>query len=69
MNILAEVVKELFGMFVADARLALSVLALVIVVALLVGFHVIAPLAGGLVLLAGSLAIVIEAVVREARRR
>lgn len=68
MSILVEVVKELFGMFVADARLALSVLALVIVVAVLVDYLAIAPLAGGLILLVGSLAILIEAAVRQARR-
>jgi hypothetical protein len=68
MSILLEVVKELFGMFIADLRLAVSVLVLVAIVAACVDYLAIAPLAGGLILLVGSLAIVIEATIRQARR-
>lgn len=69
MNILLEVAKELFGMFVADFRLAVSVLLLVAVVAVVVDYLVITPLAGAGLLLAGSLLIVVEATVRKARNR
>jgi|EndMetStandDraft_6_1072998.scaffolds.fasta_scaffold1499893_1 hypothetical protein len=69
MNILAEVAKELFGMFVADAALTIATLLLVAIVAgMILGFLVPPLLAGG-VLLVGSVAIVIHATLREARRR
>ncbi|WP_315926422.1 hypothetical protein [Mesorhizobium sp. SP-1A] len=69
MSVLAEVVRELLGMFVADARLTLATLALVAVVAaLLLAVHV-APMLAGAILLVGCFAVLIEATVREARRR
>ena len=67
MSILFDVVKELFGMFVADLRLAVGVLVLVALVAFLVNYAGIPPLAGGTLLLLGSLLIVIEATIRNAR--
>lgn len=67
MSIIIEVVKELFSMFVADARLAVGVLFLVALVAFLVDYLSFPPLAGGGLLLVGSLLIVIEATVRQAR--
>ena len=67
MNILLDVAKELFGMFVADLRLATGVLCLVALVALAVDYLDVAPLAGGGLLLVGSLLIVIEATLRKAR--
>jgi len=67
MSILLDVTKELFGMFVADLRLAVGVLCLVALVALVVDYIGIAPLAGGAILLIGSLVIVIEATIRSAR--
>ena len=69
MSILAEVVRELVGMFLADARLTLATLALVGIVAILLLAAHVAPLSAGAVLLVGCLAILIEATVREARRR
>ncbi|MGF7163275.1 hypothetical protein FHS85_004938 [Rhodoligotrophos appendicifer] len=67
MSILLDVAKELLSMFVADLRLAVGVLSLVILVALALEYGGIAPLAGGGLLLVGSLLIVIEATVRQAR--
>ena len=69
MNILLEVAKELLGMFLADARLTLATLGLVVAVALLLDLAGAAPLAGGAALLLGCVAILVEAVAREARRR
>ena len=69
MTLLKEVLAELFSMFVADARLTTAVLLLVLVVAALLHLTSIAPLFGGLALLAGCVLIVAEAVLREARRR
>lgn len=69
MNILAEVFRELVGMFLAEARLSLATLALVGLVAVLsLAVHV-APLLAGAILLVGCFAILIEATVREVRRR
>jgi hypothetical protein len=69
MSLLIEVAKELLGMFLTDARLTIATLILVAAVGLLLlGLHV-APMLGGGLLLVGSLVIVIEAAVREARRR
>ncbi|MFC3205446.1 hypothetical protein [Aquamicrobium soli] len=69
MNILAEVFRELVGMFLAEARLSLATLALVGLVAVLsLAVHV-APLLAGAILLVGCFAILVEATVREARRR
>jgi hypothetical protein len=69
MNLIADVARELLGMFLADARLTLATLALVALVAALVVALGAAPLLGGGVLLLGCLAILVEAAVREARRR
>lgn len=69
MEILKEVLAELFSMFVTDARLTLSTLALVLVVAgLTVGLGL-QPLIGGLVLLVGCIGIVVEATIRETQKR
>ena len=69
MNILADVAAELFGMFVADARLSAAILALVAGVAGLIGMLGVEPLVGGGVLLVGCHLILVEAAVREARKR
>jgi len=69
MNILGDVFKELFKMFVSDLRLTLASLAGVVIVAALLGQGVIGPLAAGLLLAAISLAVLAEAVLREARLR
>jgi hypothetical protein len=68
MTILIDVLKELFAMFVADARLTLAIIMLVAVVAGLIGAGV-APVLGGVVLLAGSLVTLVLSVSREAKNR
>ncbi len=67
--LLREVGSELIGMFLADARLTLAVLALVALVAALILALGINPLIGGGALLAGCHLILVEAALREARRR
>ena len=69
MRVLAEVARELFGMFMADARLTLATLLLVGIVALLSLAAHVAPLFAGAILLVGCFVILIEATIREARRR
>ena len=68
MSILRDVLAELFGMFVADARLTIAILCVVAVTAGLVDLAGTAPLIGGVVLLAGCLAVLIAAVLGAARR-
>lgn len=67
MNLLKDVVAELIGMFVGDARLSAAVLA-VVAVAAVVRFAGTDPLPGGVVLLGGCLMVVVEGVRRSARR-
>lgn len=67
MSILLDVVKELFGMFVADLRLAIGILVLVAAVAFLLREVHVAPLVGAALLVIGSVVILIEAVARKAR--
>ena len=68
-NIFGDVAKELVGMFLADARLTISILVLVAAVAGLVDLLGVNPgIAGGL-LLVGTLLILVESVVREAKHR
>lgn len=69
MNIIVDVAKELLGMFLADSRLTTATLVLVAIVASLVFALQIEPLLGGGVLLVGCLAILVEAALRESRRR
>ena len=68
MSILAQVLKDLWGMFWADAWLSASILALVGLVAVLIGQGMLAPLNGGWLLLAGAVAILVGAVLRAAGR-
>ncbi len=68
MSISVEVAKELLGMFLADARLTTALVLVAMVAGLVVALRV-EPLQGGCVLLLGCLAILVEAAVREARRR
>lgn len=69
MSIIVEVARELLGMFLADARLTTATLVLVAIVAGLVVALRVESLLGGSVLLLGCLVILVEAAVREARRR
>ena len=47
MTIIAEVIKELVGMFIADARLTAAILVLVVIVAILVVVWPVEPFLGG----------------------
>jgi Flp pilus assembly protein TadB len=69
MSIIFDVAKELLGMFLADARLTGATLILVAAVAALIVWLGADPMVGGFLLLIGSLLIVVEAAVREAKRR
>jgi hypothetical protein len=67
MTMLKELAAELLGMFVAEKRLAVAVLAIVAIAGSLVDFAGINPLVGGAVLLFGCLILLIESVCRAAR--
>ena len=69
MTMLKELAGELLGMFVAEKRLAIAVLAIVGVVGSLVDFAGFNPLVGGAMLLFGCLILLIESVCRAARAR
>lgn len=69
MTILKDVLAELFGMFVADARLTAAICGLVLIVAgLIFEAHVPSQIGGG-VLLLGCVAILMLSVRAEAKRR
>lgn len=68
-RIVADVTKELLGMFLADARLTLSILVLVGIAAGLVDWLSVSPVVGGGLLVVGSLLILVEAVVRKSKQR
>lgn len=69
MTILSDVLAELFGMFVGDARLTAAVLLVVAIAAALIDLGDVQPLIGGGVLLVGCLVVLIGAVMRAARRQ
>jgi len=69
MSILKDVLSELFKMFVSDARLTVAILLVVGITAALIGATSLPALAGGAVLLGGSIAVLVLSVLREARRR
>jgi len=69
MNLLKDVLAELIGMFLADARLSGAVLILVGAVALLIGRLGVEPLVGGAILMLGCLAILAAVTTVTARRR
>jgi hypothetical protein len=69
MTILRDILAELVGMFLGDARLATAVLALVAVVAILVDLAGLDALVGGAGLLIGCLAILTIVTGAEARQR
>jgi hypothetical protein len=69
MSILKDVLAELFGMFVADARLTAAILCVVAVAAGLIGVLGVEPLVGGALLLVGCLAVTILSVIRAARAK
>jgi hypothetical protein len=67
MTVLKEVVAELIGMFVAEKRLTIAVLTVVITAGCLVDLTDLDPLVGGNVVLFGCLILLIESVCRSAR--
>ncbi len=69
MTILTDVLSELFGMFVGDARLSAAILVVVAAAAGTIRLTGASPLAGGALLLLGCLAVMIGAVLRAARLR
>ena len=69
MTLLRDVARMLLGMFLTDARLSIAILALVTLVAGLILKLGVDSLVGGGILLAGCLAILVEAAARETRRR
>lgn len=69
MTIFKDVLAELLGMFLSDARLSAAILAVVGLAAALIRLAGLPPLAGGAVLLAGCLVVLTQSVRREARRR
>ena len=69
MNLVRLVLKELVGMFVDDGSLALLALILIVVITVAVKLLALPPLIGGLLLLVGCLAILLESTRRTARRR
>ena len=68
MNILKDVLAELFSMFVGDARLTAGILAVVAIAAALIDMAGLPALAGGGFLLCGCLAVLIASIRQEARR-
>jgi hypothetical protein len=69
MTAIRAALAELVGMFIDDGQLALTLIALIAVVTLAVKIAGIGGLAGGLVLLAGCILLLLESVYRDARRK
>jgi len=69
MNIIQEVVSELFSMFMADARMTLTTLGLVALAAAFIRFTSVDPIWAGGVLLLGCILNVVNAAMREKRAR
>ena len=67
MSILRECWRELFGMFVADARLTIAILVVIAVAAAAVAAGWVGL--GATLLVAGSVAVLVASVMRAARRR
>jgi len=67
MSVIRLVAREFLGMFVDDGNLALLVLVLVAAVAAAVKLLALPPLLGGVLLLVGCLAILLQSVRRAAR--
>jgi hypothetical protein len=69
MTMLKELTVELIGMFFAEKSLTVAVLALVAVTGSLVDFAGLDELAGGAILLFGSLILLVASICRAARPR
>ena len=68
MTMLKDVLAELIGMFLGDARLTAAILVVVALSAALIDIAGLEPLIGGGVLLVGCLMVVVESVRRSGRR-
>lgn len=68
MKVLRLILRELVGMFIDDGSLATLALVLIVAVTAAVKLLALPPLAGGILLLAGCLAILLYSVRRAARR-
>lgn len=68
MNTIIDILRGLFGLFVEDELLAVSVLGVVGITAFLITIVGTEPLAAGAVLLCGNVLVLIAGVVRTARR-
>lgn len=68
MNILTDILKELGGMFISDARLSGAVLLVIGATAALIDLVGLDPLLAGTLLLIACLFLVIESVRRSARK-
>jgi hypothetical protein len=69
MKIIQEVAAELFSMFMADARMTMNTIGLVIAVAGLLRYSSISPAWAGAFLLLGCIVNVVDAAAREKRAR
>ena len=67
MSLTRDIAKELVGMFVADPRLSVSILVLVLIVWALAAR--LSPLLAGGMLVLGCLAVLVNTVAHEARER
>jgi uncharacterized membrane protein YdjX (TVP38/TMEM64 family) len=68
MNTLTSILREVAGLFVDDGSLALAILGVVALAAVVAALMPGAPLTAGAVLLFGCLAVLVENVMRAARR-
>jgi hypothetical protein len=68
MRTLTAILREVASLFVDDGTLALAILAVVAIAAFLATVLKVSALAVGLVLLGGCVAVLIENVIRTARR-
>lgn len=69
MTILKDVLRELFSMFVSDARLTAAIMAVVLVTAAITGVTELPQPAAGVFLLFGCIAVLVLSVRREAQAR
>jgi hypothetical protein len=69
MTMIRGILSGLIGLFIDDGSLALAILGLIAIATVTVKAGWLPPLAGGLLLLAGCIALILESVYRAARRR
>ncbi|MET3579124.1 hypothetical protein ABID19_002149 [Mesorhizobium robiniae] len=69
MNVIRLAAREFIGMFVDDGNLALLALLLIAAITAAVKFLALPPLVGGILLLIGCVAILVQSVRRAARNR